>query len=249
MEVRVVGKSTRPVGIDVGHVHPGSKGAGEAVEETFLGFVDLGHTQDIVNIRDEGDTLRGDKEGSGIAAVRAIGMNVEALNVIGLVTGCEAVQLDGYEDVKVAQFGSLVGKGKGLGSARCLDRVTATRLTVGALHGRRLKAHGNILVALLDNENGAGEVACLFLLVLRQLFNASIDQEDIGQVVDLFLIDIRELVDIAVEADVPALVCPVRIRGNVENLSRLRGQIIIANVERLEDLRAGREAFEPSRNA
>lgn len=222
MEVRVVGKSTRPVGIDFGHVQPGSKGAGEAVEKTFLGFVDLGYTQNVVNIRDEGDTLRGDEEGSGIAAVGAIGMNVEALNVVGLVTGCEAIQLDGYEDVKVAQFGSLVGKGKGLGSARCLDRVTATGLTVGTLHGRGLKAHGNILVALLDNEDGAGEVACLFLLVLRQLVDACVDQKDIGQIIDLFLIDIWELVDIAVEADVPALVGPVRIRRDIEDLSGLR---------------------------
>ena len=53
MEVEV-GDGARPVGVDVRHVHPGGERAGEAVEETLFGLVDLGHAQDVVDVGDDG---------------------------------------------------------------------------------------------------------------------------------------------------------------------------------------------------
>jgi hypothetical protein len=38
--------------------------------------------------------------------------------------------------------------------------------------------------------------------------------------------DIRELVDIAVEADVPAFVSPIRVGREVEDFGRLSSQIV-----------------------
>jgi len=84
---------------------------------------------------------------------------------------------------------------------------------------------------LLDDEDGARQVAGLLLLVVGQLGNAGVDEEDVGQVVDLVLADIRELVHIAVEADIPALVGPVGIGRNVEDFGGLRSQIVVADAE------------------
>lgn len=49
-----VGYRARPVGIDGGHVLPLHEGAGEGVEETFFGLVDLGNAQDVVDVGDDG---------------------------------------------------------------------------------------------------------------------------------------------------------------------------------------------------
>lgn len=49
-----------PVGVDLGHVHPGDEGAGEGVEETFGGVVDLGYTEDVIDIGDDCQADGGD---------------------------------------------------------------------------------------------------------------------------------------------------------------------------------------------
>jgi hypothetical protein len=248
VEVRVVGEGARPVGVDLGHVLPLHKGARKGIEEALLGVVDLGDAQDVVNVGDERDALGGDEEGGGVSAQRAVGVNVEALHVVGRVTGEQAVLLDGHEDVKVALGGGLVGQRQALGAAGRGDGIAAARLAVAALHGRGLQRHGDILVALLDHVDGAREVAGLGLSLGRQLVDRGPDQEAVGQVVDLALRDVGELVDVAAEADLPALVGPVPVRGDVEHLGGLRSEVV-ADAELREHLRAGREAFEPTGDA
>lgn len=47
MEIR---DALAPVGVDLGHVHPGYEGAGEGVQETFGRVVDLRYAEDVVDI-------------------------------------------------------------------------------------------------------------------------------------------------------------------------------------------------------
>jgi hypothetical protein len=152
VEVRVVGHSARPVSVDLGHVHPGHEGAGKGIEESFLGIIDLGHSQDVVNVGDEGYTFVGHQEGRGVAAQSTVGVDIESLHIlVGYVTRKQAILLDGQEDVKIALGCSLVWQLDVLSAAGCLDRVAAASLAVAALHGRGLQVHGDILLALLDN--------------------------------------------------------------------------------------------------
>ena len=82
-----VGDGARPVGVDVRHVHPGGEGAGEAVEETFRGLVDLGDAQDVVDVGDDGQAGLGNQIGGGVTVDVALGVDVQALDVGGGVAG------------------------------------------------------------------------------------------------------------------------------------------------------------------
>lgn len=48
----------RPVGIDIWHVLPLGKRAGERVQEAFFRLVDFGHTENIINVRDNRNACR-----------------------------------------------------------------------------------------------------------------------------------------------------------------------------------------------
>ena len=56
-----------PIGIDLGHIHPGHEGAGEGVQDALLRLVNLRDAQDVVDVGDDGQTSVGDEEGGGIA--------------------------------------------------------------------------------------------------------------------------------------------------------------------------------------
>ncbi len=44
-----------PVGIDVGHVHPGGKRTRKGVQQAFLWLVDFSDAKDVVNVIDDGE--------------------------------------------------------------------------------------------------------------------------------------------------------------------------------------------------
>jgi len=86
MEVRIVGQRAAPVRVDIRHVFPLGKVVRKCVEQAFLGIVDFGDAQDVVDVRDEGDALCGDEVGGRISGEGVVGIHVEALHVIGCVT-------------------------------------------------------------------------------------------------------------------------------------------------------------------
>jgi hypothetical protein len=156
--------------------------------------------------------------------------------------------LDGHEDVKVTLDGGLVGQCQVLCAAGRRDGIAAAGLAIAALHWRGLQRHGDILLTLLNHVDGAREVAGLCLSLGRELVDGRSNQKVVGQVVDLALRKIGELVDVAAESDLPALVGPVPVRGDIEDLSGLRSQVV-ADAEFRENLGTGREALEPAGNA
>lgn len=105
-----VGHVGRPVGVDGRHVHPGHEGAGEGVEEPFGGLVDFGDAEDVVDVGDDGEALRGDEVGCCVADGGALGVGVQTLDLVRRVSGDEPVVVDGEEGVKVAFRGG--GKGE-----------------------------------------------------------------------------------------------------------------------------------------
>lgn len=70
---------------------------------------------------------------------------------------------------------------------------------------------GDIQVLLLYYEDFSRKVSCLVCLIGGQTVDIRVDQKDVGKIVHLFLRDVRLLENIAVDADVPALVSPVRV--------------------------------------
>lgn len=70
---------------------------------------------------------------------------------------------------------------------------------------------GDVYVLLLYYEDFSRKISCLVCLIGGQTVDIRVDQEDVGKIVHLFLRDIRLLEYIAVNADVPALVRPVRV--------------------------------------
>ena len=87
VEVEVVDGSG-PVGVDLGHVHPGHEGASEGVQEAFFGLVDLGDAQDVVDVGDDRQAFVGNEEGGGVADFGTLGVDVHPLYLGGGVTGC-----------------------------------------------------------------------------------------------------------------------------------------------------------------
>lgn len=118
----VDGEVRGPVRVDGGHVEPGHVGAREGVEDDLGGGPDLGDAQDVVDVADDGEASGGNEVGGRVADVGAVGEDVEALDLVGLVAGGEAVGGDGDEGVEVAFGGGVVGELDGLvatGACHC----------------------------------------------------------------------------------------------------------------------------------
>lgn len=121
MDVR---HAARPVGVDAGHVHPRGKRAGERIQQTFLGLVDLGHAKDIINIRNDGDAGLWHEIGRCISDVASLGIDVQSLDLIGGIASLQSGAFDLHECIKIALLGRGIGKldlltatGRGLGSS------------------------------------------------------------------------------------------------------------------------------------
>ena len=240
-----VGQVAGPVAEDVGHVLPRHKVACERVEEALLGVVDLGDAKNVVDVADDGDTLRRDEVGSAVAERSTLNVCAEALNLGSLVTGSQTVQLDGHKGIEVT---------KGSGVVRQVDVLSTTTgslssstagLATCTLALRRLKVDGrDVDIVLLKHEDRCSQIPRILLLFLRQVLNVGANEEDVGQVVQLLLGGVGLLVHVSVESDIPAFRGPVRVGVDVQNLSRQGGDLVVVDSERARDLVTSREVLE-----
>ena len=95
----------------------------------------------------------------------------------------------------------------------------------------RLERERHVLIALLDDENGACEVAGVFLFRVGQLVDARVNEEDISQLVYLTLRHIGKLIDVSVKTDVPTMLGPVGVGRDVEDARGLRIEIAVLDAQ------------------
>ena len=160
MEVKV-GNAARPVGVDVRHVHPRRKRARERVQQPFFGLVDFGNAQDVVDVVDNGQTGRGNEVGGCVSRVRAVGVDVQALDLGGGVAGSEALAVDGNKTVEVTFVGCGDGEFDDLVAALGCGRSTSTLFTRGARCRGWTEAECHILVLLLQHVDLGRQVSGL----------------------------------------------------------------------------------------
>lgn len=98
-------------------------------------------------------------------------------------------------------------------------------------------------IALLKDEDGRRQVASLIRLALRQVVNVDIYQEAILEIVERLATQIGLLVQIAMEANLPAIICVVGIGRNVEDLGWIRLHLITVDPRTALDIIAGWNAL------
>lgn len=91
-----------PVCIDVWHVIPLRERLCERIEQPFLWRVDLGHSQNVINVRDDGQAFRRSKIGCCVPVDVTLCVDVQALDIGGGIPGCETVGFNGNKTIKVA---------------------------------------------------------------------------------------------------------------------------------------------------
>ena len=151
----------RPIGVDLGHVHPRGERAGEGIQQPFFRLVDLGYAQDIVDVRDDGKAFVGNEEGGGIADLDALCVDIQTLQLRGCVAWCEAVVFDLHETVDVAFARGGDRKFDDLVAAAGCHCSSSARLTTCALSGCRGQREGYVLVALLEDVDFSREISSL----------------------------------------------------------------------------------------
>ena len=179
------GQVLRPVRVDGRHVEPGDVGAREGVEDYLGRQPDPRDAQDVVDVAHDGQALRWHEVGGRVADVGAVGVDVEALDLVRLVAGHEAVGLDGHEGVEVALGGGVVGELDGLIAAAGRDGAPAARLarrSGGGSGGESEDGRGR--VAVLHDEDLSRDVAGLISLVRGQLLDGGANQKVVGMVVE-----------------------------------------------------------------
>jgi len=62
-----VGDATGPVRVDARHIRPLHEGFGEGVQQAEFGFVDLGDSEDVVDVGDDGQAGGGNEVGGCVA--------------------------------------------------------------------------------------------------------------------------------------------------------------------------------------
>lgn len=149
-------QGSRPVTVDIRHVHPGDEGIREGVIEAVFRVVDLGDAQDIVDVGDDGQPGGGDEVGGCIATGGALHFLVEDLDLGGGVPGGEARVVELHEAVDVA-FGRCGGWVDDYLSAALGGDGTA----IGALGRRGGEREGDVLFSLLDDIDVGGDIAGL----------------------------------------------------------------------------------------
>ena len=156
-----VGDAPRPIGIDFWHIHPRDKRTSEGIEQTLGWFVNLGHAQNIVDVRNDGEAVRWDKIGCCIAVDVTFCIHVHALDVARGVAVLKAGAIDWDEGIEIAFRGS------GIWEIDCLIPTGWCYSSSTALFTRspscrcRAKIESHILVTLLDYEYLGGEVPSL----------------------------------------------------------------------------------------
>lgn len=163
-----------PVGVDLGHVHPGDVGLGEGVEDDLRRLPDLGDAEDVVDVGEDGQAGGRHQVGGRVADVRALRVHVEDLDRVGLVARVETIALDRHELVKVSFDRDVEAVVDGLGAAS--DRGD-----------RREREDGRRGVGVLNDEDLGGDIAGLGGLIGREVLDRGADKEVVGEVVELRL--------------------------------------------------------------
>ena len=151
----------RPVGVNSRHIHPRHEGARERVQQPLGGFVDLGDAQDVVDVGDDGQALRRHQVRRRVSRVRALRVDVEALDRGRAVAGLETRVVDREEGIEVAFWGCRDGEFDDLIPAGGGDGAAASGFARGAGGWRGGEREGEVLVGLLEDEDFGGEVAGL----------------------------------------------------------------------------------------
>ena len=146
-----VGDAARPIGIDVGHVHPRSEWTREGIEETFFWLVDLGDPKNVVNVGDDREAGRRDQVGCCVARVCTIGVDIEALDLGCAVAGLKALAVDGDESVKVSFVGGRNWELDHLVATLWSCSTSSALFTRGSRRRRRTQAECNVVVLLLEH--------------------------------------------------------------------------------------------------
>ena len=105
-----------------------------------------------------------------------------------------------------------------ISSGRC-DGSSTALFARGAGGRCRLDIKSDVLIALLENEDGSCEVSSLVCLRWGEFFDRGINKEDIGQVIELFSFYVWLLVDIPMKTEIPAAFGPVAIPTDQSNVS------------------------------
>lgn len=205
---------SRPVAVDVRHVHPGHEGLGEGVVEAVFRVVDLRDAEDVVDVGDDGQPGGGDEVGGGVAAGCALHLLMEDLDLGCAVAGSETGVVELHETVDVA-----FGRGGGWVGDHLGAALGADGAAIGALGRRGGEREGDVLLSLLDNIDFGGDVAGLRRVGRVQFVDRGADQEAVGEVVEFGLGDVGLFVDVCAEAEVPALVGPVGVVPVVSGVS------------------------------
>ena len=203
--------TARPVGVDIRHVHPRRKRTRERVQQTFLGLVDFGDAEDIVNIVDDGEAGRGHEVSGRVAGVCAVSVDIQTLDLRSAVPGGEALAIDVDEAVEVAFVSCGNGELDDLTTALGSDGSSSALFTRGTCRWRWAQAERHILVLLLQNVDLRRQVSGLRGLRRWKRLYGCADQETVCEFVELRLGNVWLFEDIAMKAQVPALVSPVPV--------------------------------------
>ena len=117
-------KAGGPIGVDFGHVFPGCEGAREGVEEAFLGFVDFGYAEDVIDVADYCEAAVGDEVGGAVAQGCSFDVSAEALDLGGFVAVEETVALNLDKGVEVTLGGCEIRELNILVAAGCCNAAT-----------------------------------------------------------------------------------------------------------------------------
>lgn len=156
-----VGDAAGPVRVDAGHVRPLHEGFGEGIQQAELGFVDLGDSEDVVNVGDDGQACGGNEVGCCVAVDVAFGVDVQALQLVCGIASRKATVVDLHEAIEIA-FAR--------GGYRVFDLLAASRrrnCSASALFARStgcrrgFEVECDVLIGLLDDVDFGSKVSSL----------------------------------------------------------------------------------------
>jgi hypothetical protein len=109
-----------PVAVDFWHLLPSCEWAGERIEYPLVRLVDLGDTQNVVNVGNEGESLRRHKVGSRISDACALDMSVQSLDLFGFISRSKAIAVNRHKGIEITLDCCVVRQSNDLLTTRCL---------------------------------------------------------------------------------------------------------------------------------
>lgn len=197
MDVRY---AARPVGVNVGHVHPWGERTRERVQQAFLRLVDLGHPQNIINVRNDRDPRRWHEIGGGIPNITSLGVDIQSLNTLRGIPWRQSVVFDLHKCVEIALLSGGIWKLNLLTATGRGDGSSSTWFPGRSCRWRRPQVKSDINIVLLEHEDTGGEVPGLGRLIGRQFFDGRVDKENVGKVIEFGLLDLWLFIHVAMKA-------------------------------------------------